>query len=80
MGLNVFLITDYTSTWRHIHLFASSAWLDFDMQGVCVSVPGVSLSESSGYECSWDSRNCVYVCLHSKRSRDFLCVKMGMCS
>lgn len=32
MGLDVFLITDYTSTWYHIHLFASSAWLDFDTQ------------------------------------------------
>lgn len=29
MGLDVFLITDYTFTWYHIHLFASSAWLDF---------------------------------------------------
>ena len=78
LGLDVFLITDYTShlvPYPPLYIF-SLAWF-WHVGSLCFAPLRV---------CVWkqwvwmDSRNYVYVCLHRERSRNFLCVKMEMCS
>lgn len=70
MGLDVFLITDYTFTWYHIHLFASSAWLDFsqgwswNFAALWLCLWAMSVAVILGIVCERES-------LQSKRSRDF---------
>lgn len=80
LGLDVFLITDYTShlvPYPPLYIF-SLAWF-WHVGSLCLAALRVCVWKQWVWMAK-DSRNYVCVCLHRERSRNFLCVKMEMCS